>query len=203
VGFIGAREAFLHNAIRAAYPDRIIVGLDVNEQRLRHLALPRTVAGDGFFLPFREGSFACVVLAEVLEHVRNPFALLCEMARVLREAGTLIITTPNPYHTVRWLKHWLFARDLVGAKNVRGFLGHPEHQMLLEPLSLLSLLSHCGLRPTEVTTQKFTVPFLGRFLRPRVFDLPLYPFNRLGGYVLVLAVKEPKTIRTRPGRTSG
>ena len=204
VGFIGAEEAVVHSGIRRAYPGRVVVGLDTNEEEVRGLRLSRTVAGDGFFLPFRAESFACVVLAEVLEHVRSPFELLLESARVLWVGGRLIITTPNPYHAVRWIKHWLFARDLVNAKNVRGFLGHPEHQMLLEPLSLFSLLSHCGLRATDVATQKFTLPLVGRLMRLRAFDLPLYPFNRLGGYLLVMAVKEPRKDSPRrdgsPGR---
>lgn len=190
VGFIGIREAFVHNAIRESYSDRIVVGLDLNEQRVRGLGLSRTVVGDGFFLPFQDASFACVVLAEVLEHVRAPFGLLFEAARVLREGGKLIITTPNPYYAVRWLKHWLFARDLVNARNIRGFLGHPEHQMFVEPLSLLSMLSQTGLNPTEVTTQKFSIPLVRRAARPRVFEVPIYPFNRLGGYLLVAAVKQ-------------
>lgn len=192
VGFIGAKEALVHQGIRRAYPDRFVVGVDLNEQGVRGLRLPRTVAGDGFFLPFRDRSFACVVLAEVLEHVRTPFGLLAETARVLVVGGRLIITTPNPYHVVRWIKHWLFARDLVNAQNVRGFLGHPEHQMFLEPLSLFSLLSQCGLSATDVTTQKFTLPLVGSFMRPRTFDVPWYPFNRLGGYLLVMAVKQPE-----------
>ncbi len=46
-------------------------------------------------LPFRDGSFACVVAGEVIEHVPDPDAVLREIHRVLTAGGTLVISTPN------------------------------------------------------------------------------------------------------------
>jgi SAM-dependent methyltransferase len=46
-------------------------------------------------LPFRTGSFGCVVAGEVIEHVPDPDRVLQEIHRVLAPGGTLIISTPN------------------------------------------------------------------------------------------------------------
>ncbi len=46
-------------------------------------------------LPFEDSEFDCVLLGEVIEHIPNPDDLLREIRRVLKEGGTLIISTPN------------------------------------------------------------------------------------------------------------
>lgn len=67
------------------------------------------VQASGEQLPFPEGCFDGVVSFETIEHVQNPEAMLSECARVLKDDGTLIMSTPNrrlysfleknPYHT--------------------------------------------------------------------------------------------------------
>jgi SAM-dependent methyltransferase len=52
------------------------------------------VQGDLLRLPFRSGSFDLVVCTDVLEHIAEDSAALSELARVLRPAGTLILTVP-------------------------------------------------------------------------------------------------------------
>ncbi len=46
-------------------------------------------------LELEDNSFDCVVILEVLEHVREPWALLTEIKRVLRPGGALVISVPN------------------------------------------------------------------------------------------------------------
>jgi len=46
-------------------------------------------------LPYAAESFDVVVLVEVIEHLENHRAALCELARVLKPGGILILTTPN------------------------------------------------------------------------------------------------------------
>ncbi len=68
--------------------------------------------------PFPEESFDCVVCSEVLEHLLySPFHMLKEIHRVLREEGTLILTTPNAVKLVTRLRIFL-GREL---SHYRGF----------------------------------------------------------------------------------
>jgi len=57
-------------------------------------------------LPFESAAFDAVVAASVLEYVDRPIVVLRECARVLRPAGIMLCTVPDPAHPVRWLE-WL------------------------------------------------------------------------------------------------
>jgi SAM-dependent methyltransferase len=76
------------------------------------------VFGDAAALPFGSNTFDGVVLLDVLEHLKEPRASLCEIARVLRLGGKLFVNVPclYPLHdephdyqrpTEHGLRHWL------------------------------------------------------------------------------------------------
>lgn len=46
-------------------------------------------------LPFEDKSFDFIVLAEVIEHVKNPYNVINELSRILKPSGKLILSTPN------------------------------------------------------------------------------------------------------------
>jgi SAM-dependent methyltransferase len=48
-------------------------------------------------LPFEEASFDTVLLTDVLEHIPEPLNLMCEIARILRPGGKLILGVPFFY----------------------------------------------------------------------------------------------------------
>ncbi len=52
------------------------------------------VTADATRLPFADGFFDAVIVAEILEHVPNDAAALTEVARVLRPGGTIAVTVP-------------------------------------------------------------------------------------------------------------
>lgn len=68
------------------------------DARLLNLDLARSQAvdciADALRLPFASASFALVVSQETVEHLPDPFAAVGEMARVLRQGGTLYLQAP-------------------------------------------------------------------------------------------------------------
>ena len=71
---------------------------------------------DGIHLEFKNSSFNVVVCSEVIEHVRDSEKLLIEIARVLKDNGILIITTPNwwgIYGVMRKIGEILFRKPLT------------------------------------------------------------------------------------------
>jgi SAM-dependent methyltransferase len=56
------------------------------------------IKGDAGALPFPAASFDTVFLGDVIEHLEDPLPALLEARRVLRNDGTLYVTTP-PEHT--------------------------------------------------------------------------------------------------------
>ena len=53
---------------------------------------------DGWYAHYREKAFDCVVISNVLEHVRNPFEILLWSRQLVREGGKLLVAVPNTSH---------------------------------------------------------------------------------------------------------
>ena len=73
-------------------------------------------AADLKVLPFRDGAFDAVFCSQVLEHERQPAALLAELGRVLGAGGALVLTAPHlsrlhdaPHDYYRFTAHGLRA----------------------------------------------------------------------------------------------
>lgn len=78
-----------------------IVGLDIDQDTIANASRKYKKnncsfsAYDGNKFPFADHSFDLVVSFQVLEHIKNDRAYLAEIARVLKDKGRLILTTPN------------------------------------------------------------------------------------------------------------
>jgi len=60
------------------------------------------VVGDvaGGEWPWPDAAFDAIVCADVLEHLRDPGAVLARVARLTRPGGTVIVSLPSPLLTV-------------------------------------------------------------------------------------------------------
>lgn len=79
------------------------VGLDIQLNKLRFARCYGCplVNGDVFRLPFRTGTFDCLICSQLVEHLPAGDEPFSEMARVLRTGGHLILGTPD-YGTASW-----------------------------------------------------------------------------------------------------
>ena len=88
-----------YGADRIAGVARHVVGLDYDPATVAHVAAayPRVapVRGNLVTLPFADGAFDVVASLQVIEHLWEQPRFLAECRRVLRPAGTLLLTTPN------------------------------------------------------------------------------------------------------------
>jgi SAM-dependent methyltransferase len=133
-----------------------VVGLDVDRTALAAAARAgvETVWADADEpLPFPSAAFDVVVAGEILEHLRDPQAVVAEAARVLRPGGRFVGSVPNAFRL----------------KNRLRFLGghspeqNPTHLHLFAPADVLALLG-----AFEQPQLEYVV---GRFVRlqPRLF----------------------------------
>ncbi|MBY0493450.1 MAG: methyltransferase domain-containing protein [Cyanobacteria bacterium] len=73
------------------------VQMDVSMRRVkfaRDKGQP-AICGDGYHIPFADGSFSMVLLIAMLEHTSEPWRVLAEARRVLKPGGRAIIVVPN------------------------------------------------------------------------------------------------------------
>ena len=86
-------------------------------------------------------SIEAIFLEHVIEHVPNPVAFFTELARVLKQNGTLVIKTPNSLALGRKLfnTNW-YANDV------------PRHLYLFSHKNLSVLANKCGLKLQQFKT---------------------------------------------------
>ena len=85
------------------FSDRVC-GIDIDPKRLREGAktTPGLMLAVGEHLPFPDNSFDVIVMNEVIEHVTDDAATMCEALRVIRPGGHIAIYAPNrlyPFET--------------------------------------------------------------------------------------------------------
>ncbi len=68
-----------------------VFGVDVDVELLAAVDGIRRVRADGRALPFADGTFDAVVSRLMLQHVVHPESVVCEMLRVTRPAGRVVV----------------------------------------------------------------------------------------------------------------
>ena len=140
---VGCGEGWLLAAAsRAGYAPR---GLDFSDDGLRRFhpeLLDAASFGDAFegldaLIEAGEG-FDVVAMEHVLEHVRDPEALLARLPRVLAPGGVVAITVPNDFSPIQ------LAARASGAITHDFWLAPPQHLNYFDAPSLTALLTRLG-----------------------------------------------------------
>lgn len=103
-------------------------GIHIHLGKLQSLGLPDEYAD-------------AVTLVHVLEHVREPVALLAECLRLVRPGGVLAVATPNAAS----LGHRIFKRAWMS-------LDPPRHLFVFDPRSLRLAAYRAGIHDVRITT---------------------------------------------------
>ncbi|MHB1011374.1 MAG: glycosyltransferase [Desulfobacteria bacterium] len=76
-----------------------VVGIEADPAVARRAKenLSRVLQGDveSLVLPFEDGYFDCIVLADVLEHLKDPLSTMIRLQRYLSDSGTIVASIPN------------------------------------------------------------------------------------------------------------
>ena len=152
------------NSLALAQKGHRMTGVDISdaaiEQYRRH-GFDGHVADIEAGLEYPDASFDGVLCCEVIEHMTAPKMLISEIARVIKPAGELVLSTPNS-------AFWLF-RLLGLAGYTVSELQHPKHFQFFSRKSLLTLLRNEGFRTKQT---------LGRNMYMIVPDVP-EPFRNI------------------------
>lgn len=137
----------------------------------------RYVLGIGEQLPFKDNSFDCVVMTEVIEHILEPERVFREIRRTLKNGGYLLITHPNKYNLLdqalegfkenRWIRKMLNRPIYQGVQHVQSFY-YSDTIRLLQPY-------HFQIRSRHALTfslfRLFSIFVYGRFKWDNSFGL--------------------------------
>lgn len=161
---IGAGEGGnLHHLLAAGRVGPRPVGIDAFVDKLRFASreVPdaRFAAADAVRLPFRDGSFATVLIRDVLHHLPDPRATVVEATRVLAPGGDLVLVEPNARSPLIRLQMAIVPAERGAARSDPAWL-----RALLEGLPLEGLgVEMAAPLPVDrvVLHHRFGVPALG------------------------------------------
>jgi ubiquinone/menaquinone biosynthesis C-methylase UbiE len=146
---IGCGEGITLEKVTRLFPDKDFIGVDPLQENLlicaRHNL--KITGGDVYNLPFRNRSFDCVLLLEVIEHLSNPSSAISEINRILKPVGKLIVIFPND-------KMFRVAR-LMTCKFQEAFYD-PGHITQWTPETAEELANHHGF----IVIEQKSIPFL-------------------------------------------
>ena len=93
-------------------------------------------------LPYPDDSFDYVVFCEVLEHMtHDPLRSMLELKRVLKQGGTMILTTPNAARLEN-ISAFLEGRNMYDPFSAYGPYGRHNREYTRHELHML--MTHCG-----------------------------------------------------------
>ncbi len=111
-------------------------------------------------LPFGDAVFDCILYGDVLEHLRDPWAVLGLHARHLAAGGVVVICMPNA-------EHWSFVERLLRGTWDYERLGlfDATHLRWFTPETTQRALAGAGLVACDVVARVFDRPAAERFAR--------------------------------------
>lgn len=209
IGFAGQKgiPPAYFSYLKKVRGDGRIIGIDHNYEVVLARGEADSIVGDALCLPIRAGSVNCIVLGEFIEHHSSINKFLQECHRVLNSGGQILITTPNPYFLNRFMKGWLLrvGKKVFQWSNIRASMGHDDHMVLWDPLSLCNLLLRAGFTINEMTSLGVWIPWLSRVMpmfRQGLY-LNFWPINRVGYITCICCTKQCAEVVVASGANQG
>jgi 2-polyprenyl-3-methyl-5-hydroxy-6-metoxy-1,4-benzoquinol methylase len=173
--------------VKRQFSSKTVTGIDYFEDHIRiaKLVFPDFASSfrqmSIYDLQFEDGSFDCVTLQEVLEHLGGAAHAVKEINRVLKMGGVAIVSVPNPFHIGTMLSFFRFElrnawrrfrgeRTRLGTEVYFQEIEWNRHIFSWTPQTLLTLFSVNGFEYVEHRYENgMTNPLERLFLR-------LFPF---------------------------
>jgi len=167
---VGCSIGILGKRIKERYAAEV-TGIELNEEMARAAEknLDRIIIGDIEKLRldnyFSSENFDCIILADILEHLKDPWSVLNRLSSLLSEKGLLISSIPN-------VRHYTTILQLV----LRGYWPYRDrgihdrtHLRFFALKNIKELFEHSGLKIRKIE-KKY-----------RLIERP-HPYNRFSKY---------------------
>ena len=143
---VGGGPGYFREAFERAGATYFALDADVGELSGLGEVSTRTVIGSGMRLPFRDGSLDVCYSSNVLEHVRDPWAMAEEMLRVTSSSGMVFLSYTAWFgpHGGHETAPWHYLGGMQARRRYRRKHGHEPKNRYGE--SLFPLTVAAGLR---------------------------------------------------------
>ncbi|MEA2443254.1 MAG: hypothetical protein QOJ12_546 [Thermoleophilales bacterium] len=115
------------------------------------------------------GEFDCVIAADVLEHLRDPWTALTRAAGHLRPGGVAVISLPNIRY---WHTFWMLGRHGTWPRTDFGICDR-THLRFFTLKDAYELIDQAGLTRTRTSPQYRVTPERDPLERPGALGLPV------------------------------
>ena len=192
---IGLAQSGVPSALRGTQSKGRVIGLEYDFERASEAKVnsDEIINAAGEFIPFPSSTFDLILSHEVIEHVQDDRAAICEMIRVLKSGGRVVIFCPNrgyPFetHGIFWRGKYYFGNKLFVnylprilrdklAPHVRVYSKH-DMQKLFDGLNVKFIERMVIFGAYDNIIAKFGA--LGKFLRAILQFLEATPLKGLG-----------------------
>lgn len=152
--------------------DQSDVAIEFSRKKLPKANLEQ---GDIYSLKFKNNTFDCVLMMEVIEHLEYPLEALKEVARVLKPNGELIISFPNYINFP-----WLVLRILSEKLNKPKWIVLQPVDKVYTTINIINFCKKNSLKYQKCIGSNYYPPLLWKYENKCVTKL----FNRLRLYHL-------------------
>jgi 2-polyprenyl-3-methyl-5-hydroxy-6-metoxy-1,4-benzoquinol methylase len=152
---VGCSSGYLSEPLSQRGNTLVGIEADAGAAREGERWCERVLVGDveTMELPLEQGSFDVVLCGDVIEHLRDPGAVLARLRPLLVQGGRLVVSTPN-------IANWAMRLSLLAGRwryTDRGFLDR-THTHLFTRRTLVDAIEAAGYRVERVD---FSVPVPG------------------------------------------
>lgn len=126
---VGCGAGMLGHALKSKGVQEVIgIELDEKAAKVASKHLDKVIIGDveNLELPFENGYFDCIIYADILEHLKDPWSILKQHKKFLAPNGSVIASIPNVRHCSTFLNlikgEWPYAsRGIFDSAHLRFF----------------------------------------------------------------------------------
>ena len=162
-----------------------VIGVDIskdaiNYAKARYLNNSNNIeflVGDATNMPINSSETDVLVSFETIEHIKNPDAFLMECKRVLKDHGTLILSTPNKYISIKkdvenpYHVNELFIEEIIGKLTSLGF----EIMSIYGQRPINSLSDGINIKNTNKRFMRVITKLIPRFMKEKIYTYYYLP----------------------------
>ncbi len=148
---VGCSCGKLGRSLKELYPDTTVWGIDGDREMIAEAStcLDHAISADLDRVDLAEIAvgqpFDCVIAADILEHLRDPWDLLRQIRLILAPRGQLITSIPNVRH---WSTLWSLACDGRWPCRERG-IHDRTHLRFFARCNMIEMFERCGFDMVE------------------------------------------------------